>query len=88
MYSSPYIRVMKWKRMNCVEHVECMVAMKNAYRRSENPKARDHLGHLSIDGRTILKCILKSVKMGNRFIWLRTGTSGGLLCSVKGQGIL
>jgi len=41
---------------------------------------RDHLGHLGRDG-TILKMILKKHDMRVRigFIWLRTGTSGGLL---------
>jgi hypothetical protein len=42
----------------------------------ENLNGKDHLGDLSIDG-GILKAI--SLRECSGFIWLRTGTSGGLL---------
>jgi hypothetical protein len=39
-------------------------------------KETDHLGDLGLDGRMILKYILKEegVSIYNRFIWLRKGT--------------
>jgi hypothetical protein len=46
-------------------------------------KGSDHLKDLGIDG-MILKCILR--KQGGRmwtgFIWLKTGTGGGLLSTL------
>jgi hypothetical protein len=41
----------------------------------------DHLGDLVADGRMILKCIPKKLdaRKGTRLIWLRKGTSGGIL---------
>jgi hypothetical protein len=49
--------------------------------RSKNPKGRDHFEDLGVDGRIRSKRTLK--KLGGRvwtgFIWLRIGTSGGLL---------
>jgi hypothetical protein len=39
-----------------------------------NMKGRDHSEDLGVDGRIILKCIL-----GSRVMWLRIGSSGGLL---------
>jgi hypothetical protein len=48
---------------------------------SVNLKGRDNLRDLGVDGRIILKCMLKKkgVRVWAGFIWLRTGTSGGLL---------
>jgi hypothetical protein len=47
----------------------------------ENQKVRDHKGDLDVGGRTLLKWILERwdrvVWTGS--IWLRIGTSGGLL---------
>jgi hypothetical protein len=42
--------------------------------------SRDNLEDLSVDGRIILKCILKnSVGAWAGLIWLRIGTGGGCL---------
>jgi hypothetical protein len=48
---------------------------------SENQKERDHAEDVAVDGRTILKWIIKKqhVKVWNGFTWLKLGTSGGLL---------
>jgi hypothetical protein len=42
---------------------------------------RDHVEDLGIDGRIILECIVRkqSGKIWAGFIWLRIGTSGGIL---------
>jgi hypothetical protein len=47
----------------------------------ENLKGRDHSEYLGIDGKIILEWILgkKGGKLWTGCIWLRIGTSGGLL---------
>jgi hypothetical protein len=47
----------------------------------ENLKGIDHLKDLGVDGKIILECILgkQCGKLYSRCIWLRIGTSGGLL---------
>jgi len=47
----------------------------------ENLKRGYHLEELSVDGRIILKLISekRGRKLWTGFIWLRIGTSGGLL---------
>jgi hypothetical protein len=47
---------------------------------SENPNGRDHSEDLGVDGK-VLEWILEkwSRKVCTGFIWLRIGTSGGLL---------
>jgi hypothetical protein len=48
---------------------------------SENMREIDHFGDLTADGRKTLKPILKKyeVRVRVEFIWLRTGSTGGLL---------
>jgi hypothetical protein len=48
---------------------------------SENLKGRDLLVDLGVDGKIILEWILGkwNRKVGTGFIWLRIGTSSGLL---------
>jgi hypothetical protein len=47
----------------------------------ENPRRRENFGDLGVDGREGIKMDLKEcgVTMWTGFIWLRIGTSGGLL---------
>jgi hypothetical protein len=47
----------------------------------ENVKGSDHTGDLDVEGRIILKWILKiqGVRVWAVFVWLRIGTSDGLL---------
>jgi hypothetical protein len=48
---------------------------------SENLKGRDHLEDLGVEGKILLERILGTLggKVLAGCIWLRTGTSGGLL---------
>jgi hypothetical protein len=56
-------------------------AMKNAHILAGTPEEKKQLGRIGLDGRIILKIILKKydVMVWTGFIWLRVGTSGGLL---------
>jgi hypothetical protein len=46
----------------------------------KSQKERDHYNDLDVDGRKILKWILDRIgAVWPRLIWLRIGTSGGLL---------
>jgi hypothetical protein len=46
----------------------------------ENLKKREHLEDPDVDARMILKCILKKDRRAwTGLIWLRTGTSDGVL---------
>jgi len=46
------------------------------------PEERDHLEDVGVDGRIILKSILKKsfARSWIGLVWLRIGTSGGLMC--------
>jgi hypothetical protein len=63
-------------------YLACSGEMGNAYRiLVENFKGRYHLGYPGIGESSILKWLLSknNLRLWNRFIWLRTGVSGGLL---------
>jgi hypothetical protein len=56
--------------------------VRNAYKvQTENLNGTDRFGDLGVDSTTILKWFLKrqGVKMWTGFMWLKKGTSGGLL---------
>jgi hypothetical protein len=66
--------------MRCAGHVALMGQVTNVYSMLLGKSEwKDHSEDLGIDGRIILKRILDNVrKLWTGFIWLRTGTSGGL----------
>jgi hypothetical protein len=71
-------------KLNSICHLLALLGAHHIHHISRirvNMKARRHLKNLSVDGRTILKCILK--KWGGRvwtgLIWLRIGASDLLL---------
>jgi hypothetical protein len=45
----------------------------------ENLQGRDHLDDLDVGGRILLECILNGRNAWIGCIWLRIGSSGGLL---------
>jgi hypothetical protein len=77
------IRVIKSRMMRWSGHVARMAEIRNAYKIviGKREGKRDHAEDLGVDGRIILECLLG--KYGGNvltgFIWLRIGTSGGLL---------
>jgi hypothetical protein len=83
LYSSPSIvRLVKLRRKRWAGNDGTYGSSKKCMQIfcSEN-NGRDHLEDVSIDGRTILKGILKKtiIRMWPEFIWLRTGTNIELL---------
>jgi hypothetical protein len=70
-------REIKSRRMRWQEHVARMgEPRKHTKLQSENLKIRDNLRNLKVDGKIILKWIIKQgVSMWTEFIWL----SGGVL---------
>jgi hypothetical protein len=63
--------VIKPMRIKWVKNVACMMEMRNAYKIFiRNPQGKNHLGDLGVDGRIILKCILKIMCVWIGFNWL------------------
>jgi hypothetical protein len=83
LYASTYtVRVIKSRRMTRARYVARMGEMRNAYNiLVGNMKERDLSEDLSVDGKIILECMLEkySGMLWTGFIWLRIGTSGGVL---------
>jgi hypothetical protein len=79
LYSSPNkIRMIKSGRMRWTGHVARIREEMNACRILQGePEGKRPLGRLRYRWRIILKCILENKLTG--LIWLRIGTSGGLL---------
>jgi hypothetical protein len=81
LYASPNVtRVMKSRRMRWMEHVARVGEMRNENKMliAENLKGRDQSEDLGVDGKIILEWILGKEVL-KLCIWLRIGTSGGLL---------
>jgi hypothetical protein len=81
--SQNIIRMTKSRRLRWAGNVAGIAEMRNAYTvfyLEEYIKERDRLLDTDVDGRMILKLILKEsdVKVWSGFIWLRIGTDGGL----------
>jgi hypothetical protein len=83
LYSSPNIvRVIKSRRMREARHVARMGEGRGVYRvLVGRPEGKDHLEDLGVGGRIGLRWTLgRQGLMGQtEFIWLRIGSSGGLL---------
>jgi hypothetical protein len=82
LFDPSIIRIIKSRRMRWAGHVARMGEKRKAYRiLVGKPEVRDHWEDLDVSGWTILKWILERedgmVWIGS--IWLRIGTSGGLL---------
>ena len=81
LYSSPDI-VIKSRRMRWVEHIARMGERRDVYRvLVRNPEGKNHLGEQGVDGRIILRWILRKWEgvVGTVWSWLRIGTGGGRL---------
>jgi hypothetical protein len=82
LYTSPNIKVIK-SRMRWIGHIARAEKRQEMCTKfwSENLKGRDHFEDLGIDGRTRSGWVLNksSGKVWADFIWLRIGTSGGIL---------
>jgi hypothetical protein len=76
--------MIKSRRMRWAGHVAHMGKTGNVCRiLVESQKVRDHWEDLDVGDCIILKCILERYvgMVWTGLIWLRTGTSGGLLCT-------
>jgi hypothetical protein len=81
VYSSPdIILVIKSRRLRWAAHVARMGERRGAYR-AGNLREGDHFEDPDVDGRMLLKWTFERLdgKAYSGSIWLRTGTSGGLL---------
>lgn len=56
------IRVIKIRRVRQVEQVACMGERKSAYRLLAEKRKRDHLENLVVEGKILLKWILKEIR--------------------------
>jgi hypothetical protein len=83
LYTSPYIiKVIKSRRVSWTEDVARMGEIRNAYSiLVGKPEVRNHSEYLDVSGRKILEWMLwqQGGRLWTGCIWLRTGTSGGLL---------
>jgi hypothetical protein len=82
-YTSPnIIRAIKSVRMKWIDHVANMGDMRNAYKiLVGKPERKNHSGDLGEEGKIILEWILwkQGGSLCTVLIWLRIGTSSGLL---------
>jgi hypothetical protein len=66
--------------MRWAPHVAGMEEMINTYKLAREPEnGTDHLENQGVQRRIILKCISVWWCVWTGFVWLRTGTSDGLL---------
>jgi hypothetical protein len=81
LYSSPsIIRMIKSRRMRCAGHAARMVEKMNAYRiLVGKPKGKRPLGRPRYRWVNIIKMDLRDGMVWIGLVWLRIGTSGGLL---------
>ena len=83
LYSSPNIvRVIKWIRMRWAGHVARMEEGRGVHRvLVGKPKGKNHWRDQDVDGRIILRWILRKWEgfVGTGWGWLRIGTGGGRL---------
>ena len=83
LFSSPNILwVIKSRRMRWAGHVVRMEEGRGVHKvLVGNLRERDHLGDQNVDGRIILRWILRKCEgvMGTGLGWLRIGTDGGRL---------
>ena len=80
LYSSPNIvRVIKSRRMRWAGHVACMEEGRGVHKvLVGKPEERDHWGDQDVDGRIILRWILRKWEgvVGTGWSWLRRGKGG------------
>ena len=83
LYSSPNIvRLIKSRRMRWAGHVACMEEGRGVHKvLVGKPEGKNHWGDQDVDGRIILRWILRKWEgvVGTGWSWLRIGTGGGRL---------
>jgi hypothetical protein len=84
-YALPNItRVIKSGRIRYTGHVAHMGEMRNAYKiLVENPEVKTPLGIPRRRWEDNIRMVIREIRsrVWTGFMWLRTGTSGGLLCT-------